>query len=90
MQSRKALSLVVGLVLTCFSKIVTSRNILSSSLQWLSSTLRRTSSIFMEVSEHRGESVLHYLIRSWEAPFGEFERHDVNHYKNLAYSPVDG
>ena len=45
--------------------------------------------MFMEVSEHRGELVLYWLIRSWEAPFGEFEEHGVNHFKYLGYL-IDG
>ena len=45
--------------------------------------------MFMELSERRGELVLHWLIRSWEAPFGELEEHGVITSKNSRY-PIGG
>jgi ABC-type multidrug transport system fused ATPase/permease subunit len=42
--------------------------------------------MFMGVSEHRGESVLHWLIRSWEAPFGEYEGHNIKPLQKLRVS----
>ena len=32
------------------------------------------SGLRMEVSEHQRGSMLYWLIRSWEAPFGEYEK----------------
>lgn len=64
--------------MTC-SKSVTSRNILLFSLQWFLFTLRHIFSMSMELSGHRGVSALHWLIRSWEAHFGELEGNLANH-----------
>ena len=54
-------------------KSVTLFNIRLFSWYQFSYTLGSLSGTPMEVSEHQEESMLYWLIRSWEAPCGEFE-----------------